>query len=551
MFQKSSLVLVFCLLAAPAFAQTQLTISQATASSTYSSYYPASNAIDNSLSTSWIGASNSSSWWLKLDLGSSKSLSSISIYWNYSRGSSNYNIQGSNDNSTWTNLYTGLSSLGGSSNPYQKNYSLSGSYRYVRIYINTVQSSYPIIYEVKLYGGSPPDTTPPTGTIKINNDSQYTTSTSATLSLSATDSGSGMGSGSQMQFSNDNTSWSTPEAYATTKAWTLSSGNGTKTVYVKFKDVAGNWSSPVSDSITLDTVAPQTPTINPVTSPTTNSSQTLTGTKSTDASSILVTCSTATVGSVTYPTTTSWSCPLTNLTSGTNTITVKAKDAAGNISSAASASIVYNSVSFPAPVVTDDGAYTSSTTLLHATWTISTPNIVEYQYSIGSGSAGATNVKGWTSTTLKDVQATGLSLAVGTTYYFNVKAKNDQGIWSAVGSSDGITVDKAPEICTTTPSANSTFTETDSIPIYACANFWGANKQEFQVSVNYVVIKPWFESTTSCSCNGTGVSFTYAWQPGTGNTGNKIIRVEARDNRVSPVYKDTNIRIYRKPVSPP
>ncbi|MFH0826538.1 MAG: discoidin domain-containing protein [Candidatus Omnitrophota bacterium] len=547
MFRFLFLLLFFSLQATSSFAQAQLTISQATASTTYSSTYSASKTKDNNLSTYWRGASGKSSWWLKLDLGSSKYLNQISIYWSSTRGSANYNIQGSKDNSTWTNLYTGLSSLGGSTNPYQKNHTLTGSYRYIRIYINSVQSSYPIIYEAKLFA----DTTPPTGTVRINNNNQYATSTSVTLNLSATDSSSGMGSGAQMRFSNDNSTWSTAEAYAATKAWTLSSGNGTKTVYAKFKDVAGNWSSAVSDSIILDTVAPQTPTINPVTSPTTNSSQTLTGTKSTDAASILVTCSTATVGSVTYPTSTTWSCPLTNLTSGTNTITAKAKDAAGNESSSAITSIVYNPDVGQAPVVTDDGAYTSSTTLLHATWSISTPNIVEYQYSVGSGSAGATNIKGWTSTTYKDIQVTGLSLTVGTAYYFNVKAKNDQGIWSAVGSSDGITVDKAPEICTTTPSANSTFTETDSIPIYACANFWGANKQEFQVRVNYVVVKPWFESTTNCTCNGTGVSFTYPWQPGTGNNGSKVITIEARDNRVPAVSKQTNIFIYRKPVATP
>ena len=61
-----------------------------------------------------------------------------------------------------------------------------------------------------------------------------------------------------MQFSNDNTNWSTAETYATSKTWTLSSGDGTKTVYAKFKDTAGNWSTAYSDTITLDTTAPDT-----------------------------------------------------------------------------------------------------------------------------------------------------------------------------------------------------------------------------------------------------------------------------------------------------
>jgi hypothetical protein len=103
---------------------------------------------------------------------------------------------------------------------------------------------------------TPSDTTPPTGTIKINSGAPYTNSISVTLALSAQDNPGGSGV-SQMQFSNDNTTWSTPEVYATAKAWTLSSGDDTKTVYVKFKDVAGNWSVSYSATIILDTTPPQ------------------------------------------------------------------------------------------------------------------------------------------------------------------------------------------------------------------------------------------------------------------------------------------------------
>ncbi len=103
----------------------------------------------------------------------------------------------------------------------------------------------------------PSDTTPPTGTITINSGAVYTNSTAALLTLSC-DNGTGSGC-AQMQFKNDNsTSWSTPETYAITKAWTLSAGDGTKTVYIKFKDAAGNWSYPFNDTIILDTVPPKT-----------------------------------------------------------------------------------------------------------------------------------------------------------------------------------------------------------------------------------------------------------------------------------------------------
>jgi hypothetical protein len=97
------------------------------------------------------------------------------------------------------------------------------------------------------------DTTPPTGTISINSGAAYTKTPAVTLTLSATDNS---GTVSQMQFSNDTVTYSTPESYATTKSWTLTSGDGSKSVYVKFSDPKGNWSTPVSDTITLDATPP-------------------------------------------------------------------------------------------------------------------------------------------------------------------------------------------------------------------------------------------------------------------------------------------------------
>lgn len=116
------------------------------------------------------------------------------------------------------------------------------------------------------------DITPPAGTIKINNDDQYTRFTAVTLSLSAQDNSGGSGI-SQMQFSNDNSAWSAAEPYAVSKSWALPAGEGTKTVYVRYKDAAGNWSSCFSDTILLDTTPPAI-SINSVLSPA-NSSVTL------------------------------------------------------------------------------------------------------------------------------------------------------------------------------------------------------------------------------------------------------------------------------------
>ncbi|MDP2905898.1 MAG: RHS repeat-associated core domain-containing protein [Candidatus Omnitrophota bacterium] len=299
------------------------------------------------------------SWWLSLDLGKTCPLSKITILWDSTYGSTNYTIQGSLDNSTWVNLQNNLSSAGGTA----KEHALSGSYRYVRIYINKAAKTYPIIYETKLYGEKiippPPDTTAPTGSVKINNDAVYVNSTSVNLSLSASDSGSGMGQGSQMCFSNDGATWSNPEAYAAVKAWTLSSGSGAKTIYAKYKDAAGNWSAAYPDTVILDTTAPVT------------------------------------------------------------------------------------------PLVSDDGATTISTTQLHTQWSSSDleSGIAEYLYRINRDTVVGETIIEWTSAgTAVEVIKTGLALVAGKTYYFAVKARNNAGLWSEIGYSDGIkiTADTTP-----------------------------------------------------------------------------------------------------------
>jgi len=46
------------------------------------------------------------------------------------------------------------------------------------------------------------------------------------------------------------------ESCATSKAWTLSAGDGSKTVYVRYQDNAGNISAPTTDTSALDTTPP-------------------------------------------------------------------------------------------------------------------------------------------------------------------------------------------------------------------------------------------------------------------------------------------------------
>jgi hypothetical protein len=103
------------------------------------------------------------------------------------------------------------------------------------------------------------DLAKPTGAVVIDGGAEFSRFTDATLALLAEDrSGSGV---AQMQFSNDGASWNDWEEFSPAKVWALSAGDGLKTVYVRFKDAAGNVSvADITDTIIVDT-APPTGTI--------------------------------------------------------------------------------------------------------------------------------------------------------------------------------------------------------------------------------------------------------------------------------------------------
>ena len=99
-------------------------------------------------------------------------------------------------------------------------------------------------------------------------------------------------------------------------AFTAQDGNG------------GEDSEIITITIT-DTTPPGQPVVNSVTSPTNLQTQTITGTKSDDTATILITSSQATSSPLSYPTSTSWSCTVT-LQEGNNGFAVIAEDEEGN-----------------------------------------------------------------------------------------------------------------------------------------------------------------------------------------------------------------------------
>ncbi len=283
------------------------------------------------------------------------------------------------------------------------------------------------------------DTAPPSGTVSINSGDAYTTSTSVSLSLTYSDTTSGV---DEVRYSNDGV-WDTEiwEAPAATKSWTLTAGDGTKTVYYQIKDVAGNTTA-TSDTIVLDTAPPSVPTINPVTSPTNVTPQTITGEKSTDSVSVLVNGDAATITS-----SVTWSYSFA-LSEGTNLVNVTARDAAGNESGVASTSIILDTIS---PIAVSDLTSSDRTsTSITLSWTVpgddgSTGTATEYD--IRYSTSPIVTPADWTAAVqivdepipvtagsgiTQSYTATGLNPE--TSYYFAIKARDEVSNWSSISN---------------------------------------------------------------------------------------------------------------------
>jgi hypothetical protein len=106
---------------------------------------------------------------------------------------------------------------------------------------------------------TPVETTPPTGTVSINGGASNATSIPVGLTFNASDA-SGIAS---TEISNDGVTWYSFPAHLTSYGWNLCDADyggvgtdGTKTVYVRWRDVYGNLSNTATDTIFLDFFGP-------------------------------------------------------------------------------------------------------------------------------------------------------------------------------------------------------------------------------------------------------------------------------------------------------
>ncbi|WP_119727066.1 beta-1,3-glucanase family protein [Thermomonospora amylolytica] len=99
----------------------------ATASSIESGAYPASAAVDGNSGTRWSSAFSDPQW-IQVDLGAAKSICRVVLHWEAAYGRS-FQIQTSNDGSTWTPVHTTSTGTGGT-----QTVEVTGTGRYVRMY---------------------------------------------------------------------------------------------------------------------------------------------------------------------------------------------------------------------------------------------------------------------------------------------------------------------------------------------------------------------------------------------------------------------------------
>jgi beta-glucanase (GH16 family) len=118
----------------------------ATASSTENASFPASAAVDGNTGTRWSSAFSDPQW-VRVDLGAVHTIKQVNLNWEAAYGKA-FQIQTSNDGSSWTTIYSTTTGTGG-----QQNLSVSGSGRYVRVYGTQRGTQYGYsLWEFQVYG---------------------------------------------------------------------------------------------------------------------------------------------------------------------------------------------------------------------------------------------------------------------------------------------------------------------------------------------------------------------------------------------------------------
>jgi beta-glucanase (GH16 family) len=118
----------------------------ATASSLENGSFPAADAVDGNTGTRW-SSGFSDPQWLEVDLGAAHAISQVVLNWEAAYGKA-FQIQTSNDGTTWTTIYSTTTGTGG-----VQTIPVSGTGRYVRLYGTQRATQYGYsLWEFQVFG---------------------------------------------------------------------------------------------------------------------------------------------------------------------------------------------------------------------------------------------------------------------------------------------------------------------------------------------------------------------------------------------------------------
>jgi Protein kinase domain/F5/8 type C domain len=116
------------------------------ASSVQDNSLPAVDAVDGTLGTRWSSAWNDPQW-LQVDLGATHTVTKVVLYWEHAYATA-FQIQVSDDGTTWTDLYSTTTGVGG-----VQTLQVSGAGRYIRMYGTARATQYGYsLWEFQVFG---------------------------------------------------------------------------------------------------------------------------------------------------------------------------------------------------------------------------------------------------------------------------------------------------------------------------------------------------------------------------------------------------------------